>query len=295
MAFYNHLEGINDSDKLKIYKTIKQYCNLDDEEIHAHYKRWKDHTPGTGNKNGYCNEAFIDVIKITQQFKLIKPSNAYCHGIDFPYWINWGEEKAKIMVIGINANRKLKDWKEFKQNEQEQLLINSGWGAHNEFKFDKEYYNYFSSLSENSSFYFTDFQKLFFWWDCEAAKHNSYAHESFVSAANMVHKQILLDEIKIIQPKIIIAFGNQVPEALNLSKKYFNESERKFEKFRVTKQELVRQNYEGIPFFHFPHVSKEARQHQIEVFYEKNNVPNDVRKSRGTAYAYILKRALNGH
>lgn len=46
---------------------------------------------------------------------------AYCHGIDFPYWLNWDNGKKRIMVIGINANRELKDWTDFDENKDDKL------------------------------------------------------------------------------------------------------------------------------------------------------------------------------
>lgn len=284
MPFTGNLQGLDDAQVSDIYQTIKEYCCLTDREIKQHYDRWRIHNRGTGHKNGYCEEAFISINKIHPQLtsnnEINIPTDANCYGIDFPYWFNWkNPKKKKILFVGINPNRELKDWRDFnfEKDRSKKLLINSGWGAHNEFNFDIQYQNFFLALSKQFSFYFTDLQKLFFWWD---SKRNSYKHKSF--ASNKIHKQIFDKELSIVKPDIIIAFGNDVPKALALSRNV-----------RVTQIPLLKQHYNNIPFYHFPHLSKSVRENLIKDFYNANNVPQANRNNgRGSIYAEIFITTL---
>lgn len=190
-----------------------------------------------------------------------------------PYWFDLSNPaKRKLFVVGINPLRKRKD---FTGQNSQHILINSGWGAHNEFAFKRSYRDFFHCAEQKHSLYLTDFQKVYFQWN---GNRNSYEYKPFASLPK--HKQIFEQELKMVNPDLIVCFGANVANALGINKK-----------FQVCNNALRIENHEDIPFIQFPHFA--ARPPDFRKFFANNPIPNDLQAvSIGIKFCYLLNQII---
>lgn len=127
--------------------------------------------------------------------------------IDLPYWVRTDKNKNKIMIIGQDPHN---DGKE----NSEKIKINTPYSYHK--GKDNIYKKIIDRLKDNYNLYLTDLYKLFFYFKSDGEKSNKKSEYTKGNRKDrvLIHKTILNEEIKIINPKLIVTFGKPAREAL---------------------------------------------------------------------------------
>lgn len=263
-----HLEGLTEQSRESIINTISEYCTLPPADIQMFYENWRNHPRPAGNPNGYFADGFRPNEFINDNYRPIIHDNARFFGIDFPYWFDWNSDKIKLLVVGINP---LRNERNFNGHDHNEILINSGWGSHNDFDFNQSYSDFFHGIENTHRIFLTDYQKIYFDWNGR----NSYSYTPFKN--DVIHQRILNLELEIIQPDIIICFGNAVANSLGINRD-----------FSVCNNLLVERNYNNIPFYQFPHFA--AYTNCLNNFFTANPVPppNFQNATAGAKFAFLV-------
>lgn len=188
--------GIEDSIMQEYYLNIEKSYNL---------------------KTGNSYDGFLSVDKFPNiQFESNKIlenwKNSTLIGLDLPLFFNSNNYNGKtIAIVGIDPLRKRKDFPNFKSGD---VIIGTPYAFHSTFYREskgrtKAYYDFVEHIvSKGYNVYVTDVFKI---WMNDFGKNES---NKFFLGEEASSFKILYDEINIIKPKIIIAFGNLAEEIL---------------------------------------------------------------------------------
>ena len=229
---------------------------------------------------------------INNKFSLNGRSDISCLGIDFPTWFNFSEEKTKIMVVGIDPLRRKSDWKQFdkkEHNESDSVIIGTPYALHIKKLRDgrtKNYWNFIEKLliEKNHSVYLTDIFKVFYYYDSKGKKKRSYNDKEFTTGdIGDFHEKILREEINIVRPDLIIAFGNQAKNFIGI------------QAGPITKVKIKPQEYKesGIPAICMVHLSGATRKVSKESFIKTNLENSEKYEFIEDGYIQIVENVLN--
>lgn len=195
--------------------------------------------------------------------------------IDLPFWVRSNENKKKIMIVGQDANN---DGKE----NSEKIKINTPYSYHN--NEDNVYKEILDILKNKYDLYLTDLYKLFFWYKNTvintpvAAK--SHQFPNYIN--DEIHYKILLDEINLVQPDLIVTFGNNARSALNIISKTPINFKNLVSKDNLKKgYDFVLENNYIIKFAPLPHPSNATRQSAWENFLKANKIAKSTKRTDG--------------
>lgn len=219
-------------------------------------------------------------------------------GIDLPSWYGDYSSKNKIMIIGIDPMRGSKDFKDASAEETNDILIGTPYAYHikkvRSGRKNKNYTQFIDSLiNDNNFIYLTDVYKTFFvHTDVEKKDIRSYKYYgkeekklNNSNKKNIIRKSIiktLYEEIKLINPTIIITLGEISFNQLTLKSADFNKS--------VTPQyfsEEIFNDCKNIPIYPFMHLK--ARDANLLNFTSQYITENES-KDFGNLFFEIIKK-----
>jgi hypothetical protein len=148
--------------------------------------------------------------ELSEQFKEIKQRNIRTIGIDFPIRLSKGKNRPVLMICAMDPlraepnetsnNGEIGFWVPFS-------VINSIDSKNNKSS-DRSNLTFFHTLLETYDIYVTDIYKVFY----REGQRKSNTQKEFKK--NTIHKDILDNEIKIINPQAILTLGNDARDAI---------------------------------------------------------------------------------
>lgn len=173
--------------------------NVSGSEIDDYYDYWNQNFNESESKSFAVSG---NLIHVNQSI----PKEAVFKGIDLPTWFGNFKRK-KIVVLGIDPLRNDKNFKELGADSQSEVIIGTPYSFNKKTSRDtdsKAYWTLVEGLSKLNNFvYCTDIFKTYYYNESEKVR--SYNHKPFVN--NKFHKNILEQELNLINPDIIIVFG----------------------------------------------------------------------------------------
>ena len=243
-------------------------------------------------QNGADVDSPINVKKlkgIYQQFGI----DSLCDGfqIDLPYWNSYEPNRKTIMIVAMDAkNNKQSVLDNFSIKK---VVLSTPFYLHNSSGREtkkNQYWEVISHLTAEYNVYSTDLYKLYFRMK-DSANNSSTESNKVVNYTNSnVHHEILKAEIAIINPSIIIAFGNAARSACAnaLGIKLENS---------VTKENIIK-GYDLVEkvdtkFLAIPHPSGLTRPNHWLSFFKTNSITEVIsHHERPAVLANLIKKAI---
>jgi hypothetical protein len=175
---------------------------LKEQELSNYYHKWSNEFY---QSQGYYLNDKIQIGQISKSQNI--PSDAELVGIDLP--IFFGDyTKKRVMILGIDPLRSVKDFNLAQANIYSDVLLGTPYALHNISFREKRcssYWNLVQILSQNNFVYVTDIFKSYFIVDNIRSYNYWYREENKHKIDN--HAKLLLEEIKLINPDLIVSFG----------------------------------------------------------------------------------------
>lgn len=188
----------------------------------------------------------LDVAMFSDFFSILKGKKIRTIGIDFPIYLSKGKNKPTLMVCALdplrneienkNPTTKVDFWVPFS-------IINNpiNQTKHSE----KENLTFFHTLLNSYNLYITDIYKIFY----REGNMKSNSLTDFKSL--LIHKEILENEIKIMQPDAILTLGNNTRDIIS---NLYNLNPPKW-----TNEVFITNLEEELKIVMIPHISGAAR------------------------------------
>lgn len=208
----------------RISSILANFLNLNSSEIEKHYESIKK---SYGDRMESSDSGFVSIEKIKDvQFKedltQVNWTNATLIGLDLPLLFESQKPNAKtIVIIGIDPLRKRKDFPNFSSGN---IIIGSPYACHSTYYREskgrtKSYFNFIKHIvSKGYNLYVTDFYKVWMNDQNKTEKERYYLENELET-----FKIILLQELEIIKPAMIVAFGDLVESLCNEQLKDYKE------------------------------------------------------------------------
>ncbi len=204
-------------------------------------------------------------------------------GIDFPSWFSKSPNpKLKIMVMGIDPLRNDNNFKHLNADVNNDVIIGTPYALHipkARVSGTKHYWNFINKLAEENLVYLTDIYKVFFYYSNRDKRSYDYYKDSYTQN----QKDLLLEEINLINPDLIVTFGGESFSQLTKLKAPRLTSN---VNLNITKLE------NRIPVLPMVHLSNSVRYNTKLQFFSANNVTLES-NDYGKAYYDIIDNYLN--
>ncbi|WP_067150260.1 uracil-DNA glycosylase family protein [Pseudotamlana agarivorans] len=246
------------------------------EQLDSIYSAWQ--------KGEKASEIEIDGLPITTLHRnsLISdeliPKGTGLLGVDLPYWEgDFENSQNKIMIIGIDPLRDENAFKKAGANTYNHVLLSSPFAYHANKK--SSFKTFINHLAENNFIYLTDVYKTFFSKGLKAYKSYNYYNKKTKEFPQIT--KMLFNEIKLIEPDLIITLGADTYKQLTKSKG-----------ITLTRNIMTEQRryHEGIPTLPLMHISG-CYAHHLKSFLEINEI--DSKMNIGLAYFILVKKFLD--
>ncbi len=144
------------------------------------------------------------------------------HAIDLPIYIANQQSNSRIMIVAMDSLPPVPESSHWKNNSID-LRNEIGFWAPFSLIEDwsspkgsmKSNLSFFQPLLENHSLYITDIYKLFYRKILSSGYKVSNRISTYTNLENLVHFEILLKEIEIVQPKAILVLGKSALNSMN--------------------------------------------------------------------------------
>jgi len=265
VVFYNELKEL----------IVKYVLAIPSSEIDEMYDYWELNKLKKETKDfKYLNFKYPHSYIHENQLKTL--TGASLKGIDLPTWFGEDYSKKKVMILGIDPLRNKNVFKKecekrnvlnsftptdvIDDSIKNEVIIGTPYALHEcEAREGKcsVYWTFIEKLIENHFVYCTDIFKTYFYNNDKDIR--SYRDEEF-AIKNKNHKKLLEEEIKIIKPDVIIAFGNLV-------ELFLKDIELTTTVIKLPHPSGANRNWNKI--FKDNHVYKTKTEYLIHEFYEK--------------------------
>lgn len=162
------------------------------------YEEWQDCFTTKGKPfRGYDDTTSICIPTKETHFPELQNFNRI--GLDLPTWSNINTQKPTVMFVAQDPLRS--DW----YSECNDIVVSSPFGVqdatHRSSRHGEVYFSIFSEIVKNGyGIYLTDIKKFYLKGDNAT---------SYIKKQTQIYEEILKQEIEIVKPKIIVAFGKQ--------------------------------------------------------------------------------------
>jgi hypothetical protein len=199
----------------KLIDLFSAYLGIEITELANYYSKIeKSYNSESNNPSaGFVSVEKFSNVQFKQEKTLNNWKNTSLIGLDLPLLFTSDNPNAEtVVIVGIDPLRKRKDFRDFKPGN---VIIGTPYALHSTFYREskgrtKSYSDFVKHVvSKGYNVYVTDIFKI--WMnDSEKTEKDRFYFGDEISESN----EVLLQEIEIIQPKIIIAFGNLVEKHL---------------------------------------------------------------------------------
>jgi uracil-DNA glycosylase len=268
----------------KIAKILENHLFNKNVNVNSLYDNMTEHFQNDFPPNNLLKSLSINDLNNFNEFLSIKEDLRNL-GIDLPvYFGSHKESENKIMIVAMDPKRRGQDTKE--------ITLNSVFSLHSK-KYGREtkkqdYWKFIKPILKNNFVYLTDIYKLYYLTskiNKKGVKQPLTSNKDKKYTEITTHSDILKDEIFLIKPKLIVAYGGKAREACAniLDIKLKN---------KIT-TDYVRDGYETIvksfdnskvfttKFIAVPHPSKSNRQVAWDCFLCKNKLDEELSKIKG--------------
>lgn len=231
------------------------------------------------------------------------PLNSYLNGIDLPTWFGDFQGK-KVFFLGIDPVRNERDFEKSNANINTDVVVGTPYAFHlRGFRENRTsaYWQVINEVAKSNFIYVTDIYKTFFYTDV-LKKNRSYYYwnEPENIDFNNNHRLLLLEEIRLIQPDIIVTFGAIAYKVLT-EQKYCH---RLSQALNLVPNQIKDFAYSidnnkdcAIKILPLMHLSGLTRGHNLEAFFENNGYTysdtDDKRGKAGQFYGQIINEYLD--
>jgi hypothetical protein len=247
-SFFPHLKNI----------ITDNILNVSDSKIDEYYKYW--------NQNLY--ELKTNFLKISGDLihnKQLVPKDSILKGIDLPTWFGNPKNK-RIVILGIDPLRNHKVFKQAGADVKNDVILGTPYAFHEKLSREKNCKSYWTLaeglVNTNNFVYCTDIFKTYF--HREIGRVRSYRDPDYIKNEN--HLIILKEELNLIQPDIIIVFG-QLAHSFLLKKKC-----QTIGQSIVKTKSIYELNERPIDVYTVLHLSKTPRGNNFKKFFENNGM-----------------------
>jgi len=205
---------IRNADKSTI-DLLSKYLGIAKTELTDYYLNIeKSYNSDSNNPSaGFVSVEKFSNVQFKQEKTLNNWKNASLIGVDLPLlFISDNPNAETVVTVGIDPLRKRKDFHDFKPGN---VIIGTPYALHSTFYRErkgrtKSYYDFIKHIvSKGYNVYLTDIFKI--WMnDFEKTEKDRFFLRDEVLESN----EMLLKELEIIQPKMLIAFGDLVEKSL---------------------------------------------------------------------------------
>jgi hypothetical protein len=225
------------------------------------------------------------------------PRQSCLNGIDLPSWFGDFNNK-KVIFLGIDPMRNNNDFKKSIADLNNDVIIGTPYAFHIKgFRENRTspYWHVINEVAKSNFVYVTDIYKTFFYTD-NSKKMRSY--DFWNKAENVLfndnHRNLLIDEINLIEPDIIVTFGALAYKVL-ANQKYcptlsLSLSNPKRNVIPFTGEGV--QHDRPIPIVPLMHLSGSTRGKNLEAFFMNNGLKYsekyDKRNKAGLLYGQII-------
>jgi hypothetical protein len=273
-----------------------------DNDIQGIYKTWNDENLNSDVDSKSKSKAVVrDKELLRHENQKIPINDVKLLGIDLPSWYGDYNSKNKIMIIGIDPMRHDNDFKEALANPYKEVLIGTPYAFHNsEIRVGTNNQNYTQFINnlidDNNNFvYLTDIYKLFFYTDIVKKNEfiRSYDYYGKSKKTEGIRNSILvtlLEEIRLINPTIIITFGRESFKQLTLKNVVLSKKNILDNSLFFT--EKIFEDFNHIRIYPFMHPGRRTYQKNLNKFIDKNLELKESNKSKdfGELFFDIVKK-----
>jgi len=161
---------------------------------------------------GHCSRDVVRPKGILRLPGSISHGQISMTGVDLPYWL--GEFKMdnsnnRIMVIGIDPLRNEMTFNNYNASSADELIIGTPYAMHDPemmLKKTRVYSNFITHLAQTNFVYLTDIYKYYF--EIEGKRSSSCLKRE------TMWDDFLCNEIRLINPSHVVAFGKEVAERM---------------------------------------------------------------------------------
>jgi hypothetical protein len=204
---------LNISNK-RIEQLFAEFFDLDSSYIHQCYREFKD---AYNQKISSSHEGFIPKQKQSwkipfQEKKTLNHwENSTLIGVDLPLFFKCPESQAQtVMLVALDPLRNPDHFSDFKD---EDVIIGTPFAQHSSYYREDSQKIVFDFIKhivdKNYHMYVTDVYKVWM-----KMREDEKSHLLFKKNESTIFKQLLRKELDIIEPKIIITFGNDAKKAI---------------------------------------------------------------------------------
>jgi hypothetical protein len=237
---------------------IQSIIDINQSQLDKYYEYWLQ------SFNEEKSNKFVisrDLIHKKQQI----PEEAILSGIDLPAWFGDFKNK-KIVVLGIDPLRSYKVFEEAKADIKRDVILGTPYAFHEKLSRDKDCKSYWTLVeglvNSNNFVYCTDIFKTYYFKERE--KMRSYNDPEYTK--NFNHLEILKQELELVQPDIIIAFGQLAHQFL------LNKKSPKISQSILNTKAVYKLNNKPVDVYTVLHLSKTPRGKNFRTFLENNRI-----------------------
>lgn len=254
---------VNISNRAPLYENlrdilIQNIIDVNKSQLDMYYDYWLQ------SFNDLKSNKFVisrDLIHKKQQV----PEDAILSGIDLPTWFGDFKNK-KIVLLGTDPLRSQKVFKEAEADIKRDVILGTPYAFHEKLSRDKDCKSYWTLVeglvSSNNFVYCTDIFKTYYFKESE--KMRSYNDPEYTK--NLNHYDILKQELELVQPDLIIVFG-QLAHQFLLKKKSPIISQS-----ILNTKAVYSLNNKSVDVYTVLHLSKTPRGNNFRTFLENNKI-----------------------
>ena len=199
-----------------------------------------------------------EVKKINPNYNSI-PDDALSIGIDFPSWFNYKKENFKIVIVAIDPQRDKNQGRKF-------LSIGTPYGFQSSrHRGENIYWKFIEKLSEYYTVYLTDTFKVFYYQNnIKSSKLEKFTHpfkENPDTIKIDIHQHLFYEEIKIVNPDLIITLGKE--PLIWFSNEKQPPTYTKIKEILKDDPKAYYYSENRIPILPMPHLSTESRKNPL--------------------------------
>lgn len=260
--------------------------NLPKEEIYKLYNLWNTNFDNSKSDDTNC----VYPKHLIQKEQNITDKSVLL-GIDLPTWFGQKSSKGKkIIIVGIDPLRNNSTFKKANANLETDVIIGTPYAFHHEkmrLGKTRAYWEFVNGLSQDNFVYVTDIYKTFFYTDI-SKKQRSYSYYATDAYLREQVQKVLHEEIKLINPDLIITLGAQSFTHLTNSNCPKLTNNIKNNKYHLN-------NHAKTPVIPMMHLSGSTREKSLQNFVDANDIVISETGGRwkyGLAFKEMIEKQL---
>lgn len=237
---------------------VENIIDLEKAQIDNYYEYWLRNFNELKSNKLKVSDNLIHKNQMIQKKSVLK-------GVDLPTWFGDFNNK-RIVILGIDPLRNHKVFKEAEADVKNDVILGTPYAFHEKSARDKDCKSYWTLVeglkNANNFVYCTDIFKTYYYNEID--KIRSYRDPDYTK--NLNHLKILKQELELVQPDIIIVFG-QLAHTFLLNKKC-----PKISQSILDTKSIYSTANKSAEVYTVLHLSKTPRGNNFKIFLENNGI-----------------------